>query len=404
MRTLLFLAMFFLAACQSTEITPSTATALPDPDSLWGGIWTIAQAEQAHAPALALNRDSIGMSWAGLDEAGLRLYFRQMGPEGLSDTITLPVPSPQARAVSLFPAFAGRYHLLWLDRHSSGQSRLFNILLNNVQRVETGSDSAALRPTNEYAALPLADESVFVVWVGGPAAEPDLYSLVIDAIGRPRIAQRIARNASLPAMISGDDGRVEIFWLDGQFQQVYGGLWQENRLENMRLLLDSVPLNPGDRLTGFFAARDRTHRYLFWNITRLDATDESWIASSSGEEWSAPTRLAITMSEGSFQTGFNSGSVQPAESGDSPLSWLSPAPGSFDLLPAAVNQGDSVGVVYLQAGKIVAYQAVAQSGPLIGLPALLIDRDRHLILAWSQRMEKGLAELKLTTTRNYPDF
>jgi hypothetical protein len=91
----------------------------------------------------------------------------------------------------------------------------------------------------------------------------------------------------------------------------------------------------------------------------------------------------------------------PSEADLAPA-WASPLRGITTLLPLAVWVDGALGVLYLDAGEVVGYQRVVDVPGLLAPPALRLDRDRHLYLAWTEPLPVGAAALRMTTTRPVP--
>jgi hypothetical protein len=133
--------------------------------------------------------------------------------------------------------------------------------------------------------------------------------------------------------------------------------------------------------------------------------------TSDAVGWSAPQQMTLTQnSQQDFLTGYNGGmgfstsiNTSPVTSAASAVTWVSPLAVSSDTLAAAAQVGDTLGVIYLQAGRVVGFQPVVTlDTPLIGLPLLATDRARHLYLAWAAPQPSGVAALRFTTTN--PDY
>jgi hypothetical protein len=181
-------------------------------------------------------------------------------------------------------------------------------------------------------------------------------------------------------------------------------VFADGQLQNPQAIMKSIDLSPGDRLVSFSASLDASVTYLFWNISRANGQNETWLASgtSDGVNWAAPQRLGFEIATGNIESGFNSGTVSAARSGSQMVTWAAALPGQNDPLPVAVTHDKKLGIVYLQQGTVVGYQDVVAVSALIGLPALRTDRDRFLYLTWSEpNVTMGKADLKLTTTRRY---
>src|SRR5205085_1637359 len=151
-----------------------------------------------------------------------------------------------------------------------------------------------------------------------------------------------------------------------------------------QLLVDGVLLNPGDRLDGFYAVRDSTYFYLFWNINRADGRHETWLASAASDatSWQPPTRLKINTPDDMsirapvvnfFNSGFNTGTTFTASDGRDNVSWVKPAAGVFPVLPVAAQVSDQISVVFLREGHIVGYRPmnIGSKVTLVGTPNLV---------------------------------
>ncbi len=377
------------------------------PLSAWGEIRTLAQAEQSSAPALYVSSQGIvTAAWVGADDTGIHHDMRQ----GTGETVILPLPPVHPYAQSLHPsAFDETTHLLWLDADyqlrndplTANTQYLYAALINSAQTVERGPTRISSRLTLHYTAVTSVDGGLWVAWSGGLPAEPELYTQRIDNAGRPLQPQRLAINADFPAIVRAEDGTLLLFWTQPTSGTVYRARLVEGIAQDITTISSSPVLNAGDRLVNVSASLDTTHAYLFWNIARADGHPETWWTSGAveAEEWSLPQRLGIATMDEPFVTGFNGGAGIAASAGETWLSWAAPMIGQYDMLPVGVYDGAQLGVVYLQGGAVVGYQAVVAVDLLIGTPTLMSDRDRHLYLSWSYPTPAGYADLLLTSTR-----
>jgi hypothetical protein len=408
-RFFVLLAFFFISplACSTPPI--------PDPTSAWGEIFTLGFAEQTDAPAIQTDISGLSALWIGADETGIHQDLRRWNSVGLSERVVLPLPPvhPYMQQVALSP---NGVHILWLDADGTlpgSETRLYSALIQpealdgTLGTVLRGPTLISDRRTFRYAYAPNAAGSLWVVWSGGPLDEPELYVQSIDNEGRPRPPQRIRSDADWPALVTDSNGAQILFWWQPSRNRVYRARLVEGELFNTQPITIAPTLNPGDRLDSFKAGRDLTHAYLFWNITRADGQHQTFSTSGelSAEQWETPVRLGLQTTETetpTLQTGFNGGAAQGASRGEDWLSWSAPVAqaSAFELLPVAAVVGSDLSVVYLQAGEIVGYQAVAPVATLLGAPSLTTDRNRHLYLAWSEPQNSGTSALRLTTTRS----
>jgi hypothetical protein len=389
--------LLLVTACNSTSELPT---------SVWGQIHTLAQAEQSNAPALYLtSRGEVTSVWVNADETGVHQDMRQ----GTAETIVLPLPPVHPYAQTLNPSlFDGDMHLLWLDADYeqrddvliANTTYLFGAFITSA-RVERGPTRITNMQTFHYAAVPHADGGLWTAWSGGLASEPELYAQRIDNNGRPLQSRRIALNADFPVLARADDGTLFLFWTQPSSGSVYLAGLDENGAHDMRVITHTPILNAGDRVVNISAGMDRTHLYLLWNIDRADGHAETWWTSGAFDaaSWGVPQRLGISPSTEAFVTDFNGGAGVTVTTGETWLSWSAPLVVQYEMLSLAVWDGTQLGVVYLQSGAVVGYQAVVAVDLLIGIPALMTDRDRHLYLSWSHPTPEGYADLLLTTTR-----
>jgi hypothetical protein len=396
----ILLLLILLAACTSTTPTPTPIV------SAWGEIITLGQAEQMDAPSIWLFQDQVIAAWIGSDETGIHQDMRAILKTGLSERIVLPLPPKNPYAQQVQADQNGSIHLLWLDADDSGQVGLYSALVTSGMKVVRGPTLISNEITRRYTAMPNGDGSLWVISSGGLAIEPSLYARLIDAQGRPHSEDvyQIEGDADWPTLIRANDGTTYLYWIRHSDGTVMRSMLTNGIPDEPQAISQTIALNAGDRLLSFSAGLDATHGYLFWNVSRADGSAETWFTSGAlnATTWEAPpVRMGFNRSKGNFETGFNSGTVGVARTGDNWLSWTVPLAGQFNVLPVAAINGDNLGIVYLQGGVVVGYQDIVAVSRLIGLPALLTDRDRFLYLSWSEPAASGKADLKLTMTKRF---
>ncbi len=405
-----FLLLLLLAACQ-----PATPTPAPFPQSAWGSVITVAQAEQADAPALALDENGIIAAWVSSDDEGVFQALRTINTDGMSARVRLPLPvRPYAQQFA--PAGNGRLHLFWLDSNVNGETRLFTSLLKTNLERERDLTLLTQQVTRRYTLLPTADGGVWAVASGGLSSEPGIYAHFVDGDGRWRLSDNylVAENADWPAMLQRPDGLLNLYWLRNTDGAVMQSGFIEGQAIDPHQLTDGILLNPGDRLDSFTTAQDTTQTYLFWNISRADDRHETWLAAGTPDQpsWQPPRRLRISIPadtsfnapassffEGDFK--FNTSIIFTASEGRDNLSWVKPAAGLFPILPVAAQVDNQIAVVFFRGGHIVGYRPMDIGNPinLIGTPSLAVDRDLYLYLAWSQPDPIGYANLQLASLK-----
>lgn len=377
----------------------------PTPPSAWGAVMTVAQAEQMLPAAVWPTATGAVAAWVGADAEGppyqaLRLW----GAGGLGEAMRLPL-AVRPMQQRLMAATDGRLHLFWLDSNVEGQTRLFTALLKPTLERERELTILTEQATVRYALLPGLNGGVWALAAGGLVSEPSIYAHFVDAEGRPRFVEdyEVVFNADWPAPLVNGDGSATLFWLRKTDGQVMESPLLDGRAIDPQAVMPGLLLNPADRLEGFEAAQDATHRYLFWRITRGDGRQESWFSSAARADgqWGIPARVMVQVAAGTvYETGFNGGAGEQARAGEMLAGWVRPMSGLFDRLATTAVVDGSLGVLYWQAGTIRGYQAVVTPAPkLLAAAEVLSDRDRHLYLIWSEPTPAGYANLNMTTTR-----
>ncbi len=352
LRAFVWLCLLIAAACTAA---PSTVVVNPT-----DGVITLAQAQQADAPALATSVDGVTAVWIGSDERGVHQDARRLTNAGLSEITTLPLPPTHPYDQMLITGEGGRLHLLWLDADQDGETNLYGALITPELQVERGpialSEGLALR----YTAVADGVGGLWVAWSGGLLSEMNIYTRRIDSDGRPLLTMTVAENASDPALVRTAAGEIWLFWLaDGQViaQQLDAN-------GSAHALTSAISLAAGDILVNTGVALDTTAAYYYWNVTRADGTNQTWISAGAltADAWQQPQRLRVDTTA---------------------LSEFAPLAGQQSLLRAVAQTGSDLGLVNLHAGAIVDYKPLVQNVTLLGLPTLVADSAGGVYVAWS---------------------
>jgi hypothetical protein len=370
----LIIVLLLLAGCASTAPTPT-----PIPTSAWGITHTIAQTPQTDAPAMWADHQRVVTAW--IQDAHLNVRIFQDGQ--WSQVIVLPLTLRNPRDLKIVRGNPGSTHLLWIDMDENGETRVFSAYLTRDLELERGLVKVSNRRSESYDVSVNGDGSLWVVWNGGLQSERSLYANFVDVVGRPRETQHLMDNADYPALASG-----EVFWIS--VNTVYRARLDERGLHDIQAHVENVALAPGDWLVNFEAVDD----YLFWNIVRADGSVETWFS------WNGVKPQLLTVSYSlneTMQTGFNSGTVFKAQSGEMVVKWAVPLAGQKGILPIVAQVGENLSIVYLENGTAAGYQAITRAD-LIGLPAIATDINRHLYVAWAQP-SGDTAALQVTMTR-----
>lgn len=391
-----------LAACRpSTSVTPTPQS------SAWGPVITLAEAPQTAAPVLLPLHDRVAAAWVGADETGVYQYMRNLySTAALSATERLPLPPVHPHQQMLSPAAQQHTHLIWRDAaydDPTAGEYLWSAVVTPDLLVERGPSRVAPPPVYQYTTIPTGDNGIWLIWSSGLRAEPTLNARLIDAIGRPRLPIELTTQADFPTAVEINSGSYRVFWQDAVEDLIYMGEFRGGMLNAIMLVSETVLLNRGDWLIDFFAGQDMTTVYLFWEVQRATGEVETWYTSGTPDEipWEPPVRLGIHVTTGDVETTFNGGAALAATTGENWIEWSSVMPGQFDRLALAAQFGSILGIVFFQAGEVIAYRNVVTTGEigLLDSPVLYTDTNRHLYLAWSQPTPDGYARLNLTMTR-----
>lgn len=397
------LVLVLLVAAALAACTPEAASS-PAEMSLWGPVHILGEAEQTQAPALWVEPDGLATSaWVGSDQRGVHHDARVLSANLLGESITLPLPPVRPFGQRLLPAEPDALHLLWLDLNAENQQRLFAARIASGLLVERGPTLISNQETYRYAAAPLTNGRVQVIWSGGRLYEPALYAQQISERGLADEPTLLARDADWPAMIRANDSTLHLFWLQADNNTLHYGILDMRAITQVQVIPQAIALEPGDRLHGLYAALDFTHLYLFWHVTRRSGDNQTWMVTRPIESgvWSEPQQVGLgdASERALLQAGFNTGRVFAVGEGENWLRWGVPMAGQFDILPVAGRLEDNLAVIYFQAGVIAGYQRLTVVRTLIGPPILLPDRDRYLYIAWAEPSDSGQAQLKLTKSR-----
>lgn len=391
--SLLLAGLLNLVGLASCIPAPGAATG----PTLWGDWQALGQAVHLEAAAVTFVNETPLFVWVAEDDRPPRLMAGTLDQEPLALDVAVTAPFD----LQLLPLSPDRAMLLWRDLVPEGggpRLRGVSVLLNRTigTAALTLSDSA----TTSYTAVALPSEGLRVVWSAGLPDEPDLFTLLIDAQGRPSFSERLARNGRLPDLSMTPEGTLTLFWLRDN-QLISAALDASGQLTDEQPTGFRLRLNPGDYLAAVRAAQDATHVYLFWQLVRVDSNPQVWWTSYPHDQPAdavLPRPLSITATPAaSIPTGFNTGAVQGAQEGGQGVGWLRLLPGPEATIAAAIVHNGTLGMLYLREGNLLATQSLTPTRTLRA-PHLAADRDRHLIVSWSEPGPTA-AQLRITTTR-----
>lgn len=401
MRPLSILLLVLLLTSCSAPPPPSVSR------SVWGDVRTLAQAESAAAPVLAIHPTDVQLAaaWIGADSSGVHHDALALVGDIQSPIVVLPLPPAAPYDLQLVPAALGGHHRLWLDVDANAQAQLYSAVIDstlNVYRTLTLSEAGALC----YDVLPQRDGGLWVFWYGGQANYQGMYAAQLDATGLVLRRLRLLTGGGCPYVATSALGDA-LLWQDAR-GALYGASVRAGQLrEPLRLTAEPLPLTDGQRVVSAFAAHDGERLYLLWNVRDLGGNAQTWLAHGqlSADTWQPATPLRYSAApDTAFITSYNGGTATQASAthtGDA-VGLAAPLRGATGRLPLAVYtpSAGAVGVLYLDGGAVVGYQAVSTVAPLLDAPRLYTDRSRHLYLTWSEPTPQGgTATLQLATTR-----
>lgn len=375
---------------------PPVPTLTPAPQSAWGRVETLAQAERLDAPAMHVEAgDDIAFAWAGTDANGVRLFAQT---RGITRPLALDAFYPFDER--LLPAAQGGYHLLWLDRTADSENLFVQSALFSRDAIaELGPNTVSNLPARRYDAVSLPDGGVQVVWSSAARTSPDLYAATIDPGGRIAFPERIELEGDYPALVY-RDGAVHIFWLELDGQQAYTAQLVDNQLVLKRPLAYLAGLGVGDFVEQFAASMTETHLYLFWQVRRDDGERDIWYASGALEALSPlrdpqPLHIIIHMPDDADLPRYDTYGELALAYGVR-ARFVAALPTSGDPLPLAVQAGGELGLAYFQMGQLVGYQRIIETELMLGHPHLARDAAGRLYVAWADSRRPTEADLLWT--------
>ncbi|MEO0561504.1 MAG: hypothetical protein AAF125_05300 [Chloroflexota bacterium] len=396
---LIALLLWVSVGCRPVDVvTDATDT------SLWGAVWTVAEAPLVNAPAIHATHEQVMLGWVGSDVAGVHHDVVALGETGRSERTVLPLPPRAPRDSALYPAAGARRHLLWLDI-ADGDGRtaqLYSAVIEDTLEVFRGPLPVGEDGALCYDALPTLDGGLWALWNDGDATNPTLHSGFIDPTGLVLRTQPLVNTTGCPVVIAGLEDDYVLWAADNRLRLA---TFLNGRLVGVRAITSTPVLSSGDRVRAITAGADETTLHVFWNVSGADGRSTVWTAGGAGtaSAWTEPRPLSLTAGDtpAVAETTYNTGSADSATLGDGiAVRWAAPLRGPTNVMPVAVVTDDGVlGVLYYAEGDAVAYQRLMTVGTLLAPPALRTDRDRHLYLAWSEVTPGGPARLRLTSTK-----
>ncbi|MFQ3647164.1 MAG: hypothetical protein SNJ54_13990 [Anaerolineae bacterium] len=367
----------------------------PQPDTPWGAPRVIAEAPTADAPALLITTQQTWLAWT----QPLEGETRHMASDGQQNRI-LALRAWYPMRYSLLPAANGHAHWLWIDRSAEADElRLHSALVAPELVAQLGPITHSTALTTSYAALPLGDGRVRLVWSQGALGSETLHTRLINADGRPTFTAALNANGMLPALTETRDGVVWLYWVYDR--SLWRGQLRDDALHSVEHVepLPALPLT--EQIDALRVAHDAASTYVFWQVTRADGSSYALLSvtdRATGRHLpAAPLRLSV--GDHPFDTTYNGGGAFTAAPDGAAAAWLRPLLIDTDTLPAAAVWGGMTGVIYFRDGRLTGVQPLLRTGRLFDAPQLASDDARHLTLVWSQPFSAQAARLTLLTTR-----
>lgn len=390
--------LVILAAC-----TPTTAPDSLTQNSTWGDIIHLADTPQLHAPTVNAQPRRTVAAWIGADDSGVHHDTRALTDGRITPPIVLPLPPRAPRDSRLWASVGSNLHLLWMDNAPDGTPNLYTAIVNESLGISRGPLSVSNGAARCFDAFRERNGGLWVIWQTGNPIAPNLISANIDPTGLVLRQQTIADAVGCPHAIETDTERY-LLWTDSD-HALYGAIFFNGRLRgDVVRLADAPPLDSPVRVDDVRIGADASHMVAFWNVTDADGTRATWVASGQfGTLWDAPQILQFSTDETvTVQTGYNGGAAIGAQLDDNGGAglWASPMRGRNSTILAATWHNGTLGLMVWESGELVGWlPAVDDVPPLLGMPELVTDSERHLTLTWSATTPFDTAALYLTTTR-----
>lgn len=392
--------LLLCAACEPNRIdsTPTPAAAL---ETVWGPPTAVTWAPSFDTPALTVDdTTTLVGAFELINDIPTLVIYR----DGVRSRSNVTAVNPYELA--LFAATELGALAFWLDTDSGGLQRLYAARLNDAAYAERGAIQVSAGAVTRFAAAAMPDNSYWVVWSAPASGESTLVGSRLDSLGRPRSAQTLRSDADYPAVAVTNNGGALVYWLDGQRLDLFGGELTDAGLTRVgEIPSGSWSRTTTDHLLRLEVGIDNTHAYVFWRVRNGLGLTEVWMKSMplSNEESSSVVRLAVTRLTESVQTSFNHGiAFSAVQNPDGQrITWLQPASGQNETLPAAAMIDNQLCIVYFQGGRALGIQTVAElNAELIAPPRVAADENRDLVVAWWMPDTAAEAVLYLVNSRS----
>ncbi len=344
------------------------------------------------------------LGWVSARRGEYNLPIRLVEGEGEPSS---PGLGASPRRLSLHGLADGRVQLLWLDVVPPGETHLVGATLGAEGKLERGLNDLSKTPVVDYAAAPSPGGDLVVVWTEQGDGITPIYAQVIDGLGRPHTAVRVAANGRFPGAVVDSVGSLHLAWVEPGMSGLWtiryavfaGGQFEDSRGQAPTRALPGAPiglitLGPSTALESFAFGLDSERAYCLWVTVGIGGDGRQIVGTLAGLTFplgnSAETR-SLTV-----------------DSGGASLRWPAfPARLASALFASLTVTRDENGELHSQPmllpitpERVGPPQPVAALFPgQIGETRLALDTDGYLHLTWASLRPTGQVEMVYATNR-----
>lgn len=380
---LVFVMLVFLNACGDR---PTAAT------SAWRIGYQISDVTPQQQIALWISENQPLLAWVG-DPATPNLRLLQ----NLNTLQTLPL-GITPRQLTAYPLPHGWTQFLWLDQTLPDELQLIGGTVDEKGEVQRGPTEISLTRTLDYAAASIPSGAVLTLWttLDHQTKTPAVYAQIIDALGRPLPARRVAQHGQFPALAVDQRGTIHLFWMDTadglSWTLHYSSLTVEQAAGSGDLDLGSqvvgaIALKEGEMLYNVQLGADASRVYACWTIQDIANTASSRIEGISFPLNSPTSVQPFTLTIPDQQLA----NISFASSAGNEL---------YATATATARDGTrSLIAATIMADGIGAAQNINSASPPLGKASLTADLSGHLHVAWLSMQSDGRATLFYATNK-----
>ncbi|MFN8417767.1 MAG: hypothetical protein U0528_00735 [Anaerolineae bacterium] len=271
------LALVFLNACANQSA---------DATSAWRIGYQVSDVTPQQPLALWTSETQPTLAWVG-DPASPNLRLWQNSTT--VQTLPLGITPRQLTAYSLPHGWT---QLLWLDQTLPDEIQLIGGTVDEKGEVQRGPTEISLMRTLDYAAASIPGGAVLTLWttLDHQTAAPVLYAQIVDALGRPLPARRVAQRGQFPSLTVDQQGNIHLFWMDTadglSWTLHYASLTIDQAAGSGDLDLGSqvvgaITLKEGEILANVQIGTDAAHLYACWTVQDITKSGDPRIEGIS---------------------------------------------------------------------------------------------------------------------------